>query len=126
MTEITKIHRLAKEFNFTSKPIVEDQDSFYSNNVSNYELLTLYSNKSDSDEKELTGKVNTFLVKNYNIENIKIAKLFAFYLSNLNEDHLEFFNQIEVEINIKIFLNKFYENLFVNSKKIIAGFSFNV
>ena len=120
MTEITKIHRLAKEFNFTSKPIVEDQDSFYSNNVSNYELLTLYSNKSDSDEKELTGKVNTFLVKNYNIENIKIAKLFAFYLSNLNEDHLEFFNQIEVEINIKIFLNKFYENLFVNSKKIIS------
>ena len=95
MTEITKIHRLAKEFNFTLKPIDEDQDSFYSNNVSNYELLTLYSNKSDSDEKELTGKVNTFLVKNYNIENINIAKLFAFYLSNLNEDHLEFFNQIE-------------------------------
>ena len=120
MTEITKIHRLAKEFNFTSKPIDEDQDLFYSNKVSNYELLTLYSNKSDSDEKELTGKVNTFLVKNYNIENISIAKLFAFYLSNLNEDHLEFFNQIEVEINIKIFLNKFYENLFVNSKKIIS------
>ena len=122
MTEIKKIHRLAKEFNFTLEPIDKNQISFYSNRVSksNYPLLNLYSNKNDSAEKELTGKVNTYLIKNYNIDNIKIAKLFAFYLSNLKEDQIEFFNRIEVEINIKIFLIKFFDNLFINSKTIIS------
>lgn len=118
MKEIQKIYGLAKEFNFTIETL--DKDPFYSNRVSNYPLLTLYSDKSESSEKELTGKINSFLIKNYSIDNNNIAKLFAFYLSNLKEDQLYLFNQIEVEINIKIFLVEFFDNLLINSKKIIS------
>ena len=119
MNEIIKIYRLAKEFNFSLEAIDKNQDPFYINHLdSNNQKLHLYSDKGVSAEKELTGKINSFLIKKYNIDNNRIAKLFIFYLSNLKEDQLESFDQIEVEISIKIFLIKFYDNLFLNSKKL--------
>ena len=116
--ELKELYKVVKKLDITEEK-KENKPIYISKNNTHHQIV-LYSNLSDLEEREIIGRVTSYLLKKYNISNEKISVLVAIFLSNLDEKSLNLLDKLEVEISIRILLPVAFENLLYNSKKIIS------